>query len=68
MTFMQTFGATVLAMLCYVIIVFLANVLLDFWDDKDDALVFNCLFIGCIMFAAMFVVWYMGVPVPAWMR
>lgn len=67
MSFMQVFGATVIALAVYVFLVVTITVYGCWRNDKDETLLI-CFVSGAVLFTCLFTVWYMGVPVPKWMK
>lgn len=68
MSFIQVFGATVIAIAVYVVVLSAIVILFLGSENIKSEILFTCLFSGVAMFACLFIAWYMGVPVPAWMK
>lgn len=66
MNFFQVFGVDVIALGVYILGMVLAWVSSPGNEDDRAALLFAIY--GATEFIFMFTVWYMGIPVPAWMK
>lgn len=66
MNFFQVFGVDVIALGIYILGMVLAWVSLTGNEDDKAALLFAIY--GAMEFIFMFTMWYMGVPVPEWMK
>ena len=67
MSFMQVFGATIIALAVYTVLL-VAIALYGCWKRDENEILQICLVSGAVLFVCLFIVWYMGVPVPAWMK
>ncbi len=67
MSFIQVFGATVIAIAVYIVALFAIGIC-GWWKRSEDENLLVCLVSGVVLFTCLFIVWYMGVPVPAWMK
>lgn len=67
MSFMQVFGATIIALAVYAVLVAVIAVY-GCWKRDEDETLMICLVSGAVLFACLFIAWYMGVPVPEWMK
>ena len=66
MNFFQVFGVDVIALGIYILGMVLAWVSSTGHEDDKAALLFAIY--GAAEFIFMFTMWYMGVPVPTWMK
>lgn len=66
MNFFQVFGVDVIALGIYILGMVWAWV--SSMGDEDDRAALLFAIYGAVAFICMFTVWYMGVPVPTWMK
>lgn len=67
MSFMQVFGAAIIALAVYSALL-VAIALYGCRKKDDDETLQICLVSSAVLFVWLFIVWYMGVPVPAWLK
>ena len=66
MNFFQVFGVDVIALGIYIL-----GMVLSWFSstgDEDDRAALLFAIYGAVEFIIMFTIWYMGVPVPTWMK
>lgn len=68
MNFFQVFGVDVIVLGIYILGMVLEWIWVSSMGDEDDDPALLFAIYGAAAFVCMFTAWYMGVPVPTWMK